>query len=112
MKNLIVLTLVVAVSLSLTLTGCGAKKAESSKEAITQAKAMETTEEKAAYLISQAKAFYNSKEFQGSVDIAQYVLRYVDRDSEAARDLLDKAKDALAEEMKKAASEAKTNFGF
>jgi len=92
---------------SLTLTGCGTKKAESSKEAIQTAKAMETTEEKVDYLIGQAKAFYNSKEFQNAVDAAQYVLRYLDRDSQEARKLLDDAKAALKAEARKAVEDAK-----
>jgi len=81
---------------SLGVIGCAEKRASSGKEAIEAAKSMETTEQKVSYLIGQAKAFYNSKEFQGAVDIAQYVLRYVDKDSLEAKDLLEKAKEALA----------------
>ena len=94
------------------LTGCAPQKAESPKVAITAAKAMETTQEQINYLMGQAKAFYNSKEFQGTVDIAQYVLRYLDKDSQAAKALLDKAKDALTAAAKGAAGDVKKKLGF
>jgi len=81
---------------SLSIVGCGPKKEESSKAAIEVAKTMETLEEKANYLVGQAKAFYNSKQFQDSIDAAKYVLRYLDKESQAAKDLLEKAKEALA----------------
>ena len=95
---------------SLVLTGCGTKKAESGREAIQTAKAMETDEEKIDYLIAQTKAFYNSKEFQDAVDIARYILRYLDRDSQEAKNLLEKAKDALEAQLKAAAEDAKKNL--
>lgn len=80
---------------SFIFSGCGPQKAESSREAIDVAKAMETTQEQLNYLISQAKAFYNSKEFQGAVDIAQYIIRHVDSNSDEAKSILEKARDAL-----------------
>lgn len=75
--------------------GCGPQKAESSREAIDVAKAMETTQEQLSYLINQAKAFYNSEEFQGTIEIAQYIVRYVDSDSDEAKNLLERAREAL-----------------
>jgi hypothetical protein len=105
MKKVTGLVVVMGLICALVVSGCGARKAETSKAAIETAKAMETTEQKAAYLVAQAKAFYNSEEFQGSVDIAQYVLRYLDRDSQEARQLLEQAKDALL-------AQTKQNFSF
>jgi hypothetical protein len=107
MKGIFTSLLVAILIVSVSLTGCGAKKAESSKEAIDMAKTMETAQEKANYLIGQAKAFYNSKEFQDAVDVAQYVLRYVDKDSQQAKDLVEKAKAQLTS----AAKGALANFG-
>jgi len=112
MKKILSFALVVMLSLSLGLMGCGASKAESSKEAIQAAKAMETVKERTDYLVGQAKAFYRSKEFQDAVSTAQYVLRYLDRDSQAAKDLLEKAKEALASQAKSAVGGAKKKFGF
>lgn len=108
MKKVFVSTLVLGLIFGLVLTGCGAKKAASGKEAIDTAKTMETVEQKVNYLMGQAKAFYNSKEFQDAIDAAQYVLRYLDKDSQAAKDLIEKAKNELAEKAKAAAKD----FGF
>ena len=70
MKRALVFAAVICLAVSLTLIGCGAPKAESSREAIKTADTMETVQGKTDYLIGQAKAFYNSKEFQGAVDMA------------------------------------------
>ena len=113
MKKVLLVTLVLGLFSGLLLVGCAQEKAESSKEAIATAKAMETAEQKAAYLIQQAKAFYNSKDFQEAVNTAQYILRSVDKDSQAAKDLLQKAKDALASAAKAAVEDAKKKLpGF
>ncbi|MBN1871241.1 MAG: hypothetical protein JW800_01565 [Candidatus Omnitrophica bacterium] len=93
------------------LAGCGAKKAESSKAAIDISKGMKTTEEKVDYLIGQAKAFYNSKEFQNAVDTAQYVLRYLDRESVEAANLFKQAKKALEAEAQGALENIKKSLG-
>jgi hypothetical protein len=103
---------VIMLALVLVVSGCGTQKAESGKAAIQTAKTMETAQEKTDYLVSQAKAFYNSKEFQDAVDTAQYVLRYLDRDSQEARDMLKKAKDALIAQTRGAAKDAKKKLGF
>jgi len=113
MKKSLILGIVIALLFGLTLTGCGAKKAESSREAISVAKTMETTEQKINYLVGQAKSFYNSKEFQGAVDIAQHILRYLDSDSQQAKDLLQQAKDALTSKVRGAVEDAKKGLsGF
>ena len=106
MKKLFGVVAVSSMVLSLILTGCAQDKATSSKEAMQTAKSMETVDQKADYLIKQAKAFYNSKEFQQAVDITQYILRYVDKDSQEAKNLLEKAKEALVAKAKEAAGGA------
>ena len=95
---------------SLVAIGCGAAKSESPKAAIDYSKTLKDTQEKVDYLVSQAKTYYNSKQFQGAVDIAQYVLRYLDSDSAAAKDLLQKAKDQLTAATKSAIEQAKKGF--
>jgi outer membrane PBP1 activator LpoA protein len=110
MKRLSCLALVVSLLLSFVVAGCGTQKAESSRAAIDTAKAMQTVQEKADYLVSQAKAFYNSKDFQGAVDIAQHVLRYLDKDSQAAKDLLEKAKQQLTAQAQGMLDQAKKDF--
>lgn len=107
------IALVIGLSLSLLLAGCAQERAASSKEAIETAKTLETVQQKADYLISQAKAFYNSNEFQQAVDIAQHILRYVDRDSQEAKNLLEKARAALASAAKGAVEDVKQQLpGF
>ena len=114
MKRIFFLAVIFAVFVSLLLTlGCAQQKAASSKEAIDTANAMESVEQKVDYLIKQAKAFYRSKEFQEAVNTAQYILRNLDKDSQIAKDLIQKAKDALAQTAKSAAEDVKKKLpGF
>jgi hypothetical protein len=95
---------------SFAILGCGAQKAESGRAAIDIAKTMQTVQEKTNYLISQAKVFYNSKDFQSAVDIAQHVLVYLDKDSQAARDILEKAKEQLQARAKGMIAQATKNL--
>jgi len=81
--------------------GC-TKKAANSQEAIQQAQELKTPEEQAKYLISQANAFINSKEFDQGIKTAQYVISNLDRNSQEAQSIIEKAK----EELKKAAQGA------
>ena len=107
MKKALGLFLVIGLAVSLTLVGCGTQKAESSQAAIAESKTMQTTQEKVNYLVSQAQAFYSSKDFQQAVDIAQYVLSYLDKDSAAAKSILEKAKADLSEQLSQKAEEIK-----
>ncbi|MFA4991252.1 MAG: tetratricopeptide repeat protein [Candidatus Omnitrophota bacterium] len=87
-------------------SGCGVKKSGSANEAIQYAQALKTVEEKADYLIGQARAFYNSKEFQQAIQAAQYVLSNLDKNSQPAKDLIEKAKAQLQAAAQKAAGDA------
>jgi hypothetical protein len=102
--------IIVCIALSFAVAGCGVQKAESSKAAIDTAKTMQSVQEKTDYLVSQAKAFYNSKDFQSAVDIAQYVLRYLDKDSQSAKSLLEKAKEQLTAQAQGMLDQAKKDF--
>ncbi len=107
-------TLAVIISLvlltSIALVGCGPKKEASSQDAITKAQAMATVKEKVDYLAAQAQSFYNSKDFQNVIDVAQYILGSLDKDSQAAKDLITKAKNALAAEAQKAVNKVKSSI--
>lgn len=99
------------------VVGCGDRKTASSGEAIEISKTIETVEEKVDYLLGQAKAFYNSKEFQDAVNIAQHILSSLDQDSDDAKSLLERAQEALVAQAKQAAESAaqdmqKTISGF
>jgi hypothetical protein len=92
--------------------GCGAKKEASSSAAIEKSQAMATIQQKADYLIGQAKAFYNSKQYNDAVTLAQYVLSRVDSNSSAAKSLLERAKNELAAQAKAKMEEMKKKFSF
>ena len=106
MKNMFSIIAVCTLVLGLVFAGCGEKKAASSNEAIEASKSMETVQQKVDYLVGQAEVFYNSKEFQGTVDIAQYILRYLDKDSQEATSLLERAKQALVAKAQEAVGTA------
>ncbi|KJJ83849.1 hypothetical protein OMAG_002290 [Candidatus Omnitrophus magneticus] len=110
MRKFFMLVCFLIVATAIVLTGCGAKKAESSQAAIKQAETMATVEEKTNYLVGQAKAFYNSKDLQEAVNIAQYVIIKLNADSSAAKDILAKAQADLTKEMQKSAEELKKTF--
>lgn len=106
-------TLVVAAFVigSALVVGCE-KKVTSSSEAIQHAQALKTPQEQANYLIAQAQAFLNSKRYQDAVQTAQYVLSQIDSNSQAAKDLLEKAKTQLASEAQGAVGDAKKQLGL
>lgn len=93
------------------LYGCGPQKAATTGEAIQASKAMQTVDQKVNYLIDQAKAFYNSKDYQGAIDIAQYVLSAIDQDSAQAKSIIERAKDALSKMAKEQAEKLKGAVG-
>lgn len=113
MKRFLSLIPVILIAVCLTISGCGDKKAPSSQDAIDTTKTMDTVKAKTDYMVAQAKAFYDSKDFQGAVDIAQYVLRYLDKDNPQAKALLQEAQAAITTQLKTQAEEVKKGFsGF
>ncbi|MDD5464950.1 MAG: hypothetical protein PHP73_01205 [Candidatus Omnitrophica bacterium] len=112
MEKLAVLMAVICLIFSIGVLGCGQQKASSVSEVIKTAETMPTVKAKVDYLIGQANAFYNSKEYQQVVDIANYILSKVDRNSQDARSLLEKAKTALSAAAKNAASDVTKGLGF
>ena len=112
MKRTFVVTGVFVAMFGLLAAGCaGVEKASSSAEAIEQSQAMQTVDQKVNYLVGQAKAFYNSQDFQETVAIAQHILLYLDKDSQAAKDILDDAKAKLAEQAGTMVDAAKKKLG-
>lgn len=92
------------------LTGC-TKKAASSSEAINNAKALQTTEQKTDYLVGQANAFVSSKEYQSAIDVAQYILTNLDKESQEAKAILEKAKAKLEAAAKAAVGDVQKELG-
>jgi|GEM_PF-774179 len=98
--------------MGLTTVGCNQQsKSSTSADAIDTSKAMKTVQDQASYLTQQAKAFYNSKQFQDAVSTAQYVLQNLDKNSQEAKSLLEKAKADLEASAKKAMQDAKDKMG-
>lgn len=87
------------------LSGCSPKKAESSKEALDTAKGMETVDEKINYLEKQANAFYKAKEYKEAIQISQYIISELDKNSEAAKSMISDAKEQLEKEAKSSAED-------
>ena len=102
MKKVLLLGIVICLSFGVLLgVGC-TKKSGSASEAIQNSQSLKTVQEKADYLMKQAQAFYNSQEFQQAIQTAQYVLSNLDKNSQAAKDLIEKAKAQLQAAAQKA----------
>jgi len=113
MKKGVFMAVVVAVCLSIALIGCGAQKEASSQAAIQKSQSMATVQQKTDYLVGQARAFINSKNFDQAVNVAQYTLANVNNNSQEARALLEKAKSEIVAQANKAMADAKQKFsGF
>jgi len=83
------------------------KKEESSSQAIEKSKTFASMQEKTNYLIGQAKAFYNAKEYRQAIGISEYVISNLDRNSMDAKNIIDKARQELESEVKRKADEMK-----
>lgn len=106
MKRLICLAVIGVLASSLLIAGCSKEgTVASSVEAINIAKTLASTQEKVSYLTTEAQALYRSEKFQDVVNIAQYILTYLDSNSQTAKDLLDKAKTKLIEVAQKGATD-------
>ncbi len=110
MKKVFTVVVIACLAVSLSLAGCAPAKAASSQEAIQKSQTMETVKQKTDYLVTQAKAFYNTKQYQDVVTLTQYVVQKIDATSQEAKALLEKAKTEMMADMKKAAEEMKKKF--
>ncbi len=109
MRKMLVVSVVLCLCCSIFFLGCE-KKSGSASEAIDNAQSLKTVSEKADYLIKQAEAFYSSKEFQQAIQIAQYVLSNLDKESKPAQSLIEKAKAELQAAAQKAVGDAANKF--
>lgn len=96
MKKSLVVAIVVCMVASLTVAGCGSKKAPTVKEAIKIAETMDTKEKQEEYLGKQARLFFEDKEFKQAIELAQYVLANINKESEGTKRLIAKAQNAMA----------------
>jgi len=79
---------------------------------IEEAKTMETAEQQAKYLISQANAFINSDEFDQAINTAQYIISNLDKNSQEAKSIIETAKAEMKKAAQQAVEDAKSKLGF
>lgn len=109
--------LFVACVIAIGASGCQpAPQAATSQEVVQAAQAKATPQEKADFLVAQANAFLNSKNYDEAIKTAQYVLGNVDKNSTQARSVVEKATAELEkvarqklEEMKGSADKTVTD---
>ena len=111
MRRAVVSAVAVALVAGSLIVGCG-QKATSSSAAIQHAQTLQTPQEQADYLIGQAQAFLNSKNYQEATATAQYVLANVDKNSQQAKQLLQQAADQAAAGAQAAVKNAKKQLGL
>ena len=106
MKKIIVIVIALCLVVGLALISYyRPRKAATIQDAVKKAQTMNTAEKKTDYLLKQAQLFLDSKDFQGTIDLSQYVLRNVDANSKEAKTLVRKAQDAMT--VQKQMAEAK-----
>lgn len=66
------------------------------QEAVQKAKTLKTVEQQRDYLVGQAERFLKKKDIKTAMDIAQYVLVKIDKNSDKAKELLLKSQNALS----------------
>ncbi|RJP61116.1 MAG: hypothetical protein C4541_02700 [Candidatus Auribacter fodinae] len=93
----------VVLALGIMLSGCGEKKAASGKEAIDISKTKGSVEQQVDYLVGQAKAFQKSEEYQEAINVAQYIIANLEKESDEAKKIIEQAKNDLAEKAKETA---------
>jgi hypothetical protein len=95
MKKILFLGLITCLSFCIIINSGYAEQLSLSSQVIQKSQTLKTVQEKTNYLIKQAQAFYSSKEFQQAIEVAQYVLSNLDRNSQPAKNLIEKAKAQL-----------------
>jgi hypothetical protein len=95
MKKALLLGIFVCLSFGMFLSAGCAQKSGSASEAIQNLQALKTVQEKVNYMITQAQAFYNSKQYQETINAAQYILNKLDSNSQVAKNMIEKAKTQL-----------------
>jgi outer membrane PBP1 activator LpoA protein len=95
-----------------TLVGCSQKPAaENASQAIEQSKTQGTVQQQADYLVGQAKAFLNEKNYDQAMATANHVLSNLDQNSQAAKDILVKAKEDMQKTAQVAVDDMKNKLG-
>ncbi len=88
------------------VSGC-AQKAETPSAAIETSKTYKTIPEQADYINNQANDFLKSQEYNQALELAQYVLVNLDKNSSQAHAIVEKAKTELQKAAGQMVNEAK-----
>ena len=111
MKNIYLTTIVTSIFL-MSVAGCSQQpKAADSQQAIEQSKSMGTVEAQTKYLIDQANAFVNSKDFDQAIQTAKHVLANLDTNSMEAKSVIEKATEEMKKMAQQKAEELKKSLG-
>ena len=107
------LLFIIAVSMIFVgLEGCSQQsKAANAQQAIDQSKSMKTADEQAKYLVGQANAFVNNKNFDQAIQTAKYVLANLNANSQEAKGILEKAAEDMKKMAQQKAEEMKKSLG-
>ena len=90
----------------LVVSACS-QRAATSQEAIELSKAKQSVEEQVDFLIGEANAFVNSQKFDEAINTAKYVLAELDKNSQEAQSIIEKAKAELERLAREKMDEAK-----
>jgi fumarylacetoacetate (FAA) hydrolase family protein len=85
-------------------------KAATAQDAIQQSEAKQTPQEKVDYLVSQANAFVNGKQFEEGIAVAQHILQKLDANSQEAKSIVERATEELAKVANQKVAEVKTDI--
>ena len=111
MKRITTVLVAVSFVFAVGIMGCSQKpQSANSSEAIEQAKTLQSVEEQAKFLGKEANAFINSEQFDEAIKTAKYVLSKLDKESQEAKSLIERAKQELETMAREKAEEAKAKL--
>lgn len=92
------------------LNGCE-RKATTASEAISRSQSMQSVNQKVDYLVGQANMFIDSRQYAEASKIAGYILTDVDKNSQQARDILQKAQEQMTQKAGETIGNMQQSFG-
>ena len=91
--------------------GCAqGPKSQNASEAIDHAQTLQSVEDQAKYLVSEANGFINSKQFDEAIKSAKYILSKLDAESKEAQSIIEKAQAELKKMAEEKAAEMKAKL--
>ncbi len=93
------------------LIGCSPKPAANAGQAIEESKSKGTVQDQVDYLVGQGKAFINNQNYDQAIAVANHILANLDQNSQAAKEILEKAKADIQKTAQGAVQDMKNKFG-